>query len=201
MPSRSRLFLLPITFALLLAGCAAPARKPAPAATPAPALAPTRAPAGNERNEQTAQPPAPPAGQAAPSSANQQFRAAGKAPSSLSGGEKKTKALAFKSVSDAEAALARANKQLVALYTPADTVGARGGAASQPAQANQRTTTATADKESRCATACKAFASLKRAADAVCRLAGDDDARCDHARKLVEKNGRRVAECGCRDDE
>jgi len=131
--------------------------------------------------------------------ANQGYRDAEKGPGSLSGGGKKTKAPAFSSVSDAEAALVRANQQLVALYTPAKAAQMAGGAAASRTKPAARTSAAADDKESRCDTACKAFASLKRAADAVCRLAGDDDARCDHARKLVDENGRRVAQCGCRD--
>jgi hypothetical protein len=49
-----------------------------------------------------------------------------------------------------------------------------------------------------CATACRAFASLKRAADAVCRLAGpDEQPRCARARGVVAEGERRVAGCGC----
>jgi hypothetical protein len=51
-----------------------------------------------------------------------------------------------------------------------------------------------------CAEACKAFASLQRAADAVCRLAGDDTRRCKKARETVEENERRIATCGCDDE-
>jgi len=132
---------------------------------------------------------------------NQESPAPAQQPSSLATGEKKTREAAFKNVADAEAALARANQQLVALYAPQAKTEARGGAAMSAGKptARKAPATHTVDKESRCDTACKAFASLKRAADAVCRLAGDDDARCDHAKKLVDENGRRVAQCGCRD--
>lgn len=189
---RSRTSLLIAAFALSLAGCAKQAAAPAPASTPAPPLPAQkpRAPA----------PAAPPAGQSAPSSQNQQFRAPQGGPSSLSAGEKKKAAAPeFNNVADAEAALARANRELVALYQP------RGGGATQQRATTSKSTRGAApraaspmaDNESRCATACKAFASLQRAADAVCRLAGEDDARCAHAKKLVDENSRRVAQCGC----
>lgn len=48
-----------------------------------------------------------------------------------------------------------------------------------------------------CQTACRAFASMQRAADSVCRLAGDADERCASAKKRVENAKARVAHCGC----
>ncbi|MCC6644136.1 MAG: hypothetical protein IT374_01010 [Polyangiaceae bacterium] len=49
-----------------------------------------------------------------------------------------------------------------------------------------------------CQTACRALASMRRAADAVCRLAGATDARCDSAQRRVDAATARVAHCGCR---
>ncbi|MEZ4219407.1 MAG: hypothetical protein R3B13_00670 [Polyangiaceae bacterium] len=54
---------------------------------------------------------------------------------------------------------------------------------------------ATGDK--RCDEACLAFASLRRAADAICRLAGDSDARCSRAKKIVDDNESKVKACTC----
>lgn len=191
MHSRLRILLL-VGATALFVGCAAQAPRPAPAATPA-------APAPPARQEE--QPPAPaaaapaPAGQTAPSSANQQV------PTSLTTGEKKAKKPEFNNVADAEAALARANRQLVAMYAPtAGGATRRGAAAKAPPAAGRASAESTTSQQSRCATACKAFASLRRAADAVCRLAGKDDARCHHARDLVDENSRRVAQCGCSDE-
>lgn len=48
-----------------------------------------------------------------------------------------------------------------------------------------------------CASACRAFASLLRAADAVCRLETDQGGRCTRAQKVVSDAERRVATCGC----
>ncbi len=47
-----------------------------------------------------------------------------------------------------------------------------------------------------CETACKAFSSLTRASDAVCRL-DTEGGRCQRARKIHEDASQRVASCGC----
>ncbi len=48
-----------------------------------------------------------------------------------------------------------------------------------------------------CDTACKAFSSLTRASDAVCRLDTDGGRRCERARQIREDASHRVASCGC----
>jgi hypothetical protein len=53
----------------------------------------------------------------------------------------------------------------------------------------------------RCANACRAFASLERAAAAICRLTKDTDARCKRAQEIVKQNGARVAVCQCDESE
>jgi hypothetical protein len=89
-------------------------------------------------------------------------------------------------IAEAQAALEHANRELVALYTPAAGKEKAGAASENGLSESQR-----------CDIACKAFASLERAADAVCRLAGERDARCKHARHLVDVNRERVASCNC----
>jgi hypothetical protein len=54
-----------------------------------------------------------------------------------------------------------------------------------------------AKKVSTCETACKAFSSLERASDAVCRLDADGGQRCQRARQIREDAARRVQSCGC----
>lgn len=54
-----------------------------------------------------------------------------------------------------------------------------------------------AKEVSACDTACKAFASLERASDAVCRLDAEGGQRCQRARQIREGAARRVASCGC----
>ncbi len=53
------------------------------------------------------------------------------------------------------------------------------------------------DAADRCETACKAFSSLSRASDAVCRLDSQGGARCERARQIQSDASRRVASCGC----
>lgn len=48
-----------------------------------------------------------------------------------------------------------------------------------------------------CTRACNAFRSLRRAADALCELAGEDDARCSSARGKVSDNQSRISNAGC----
>jgi hypothetical protein len=48
-----------------------------------------------------------------------------------------------------------------------------------------------------CETACRALASMSRAADAICRMAGDADPKCASARKRVDESAARVAQCRC----
>jgi hypothetical protein len=53
------------------------------------------------------------------------------------------------------------------------------------------------DELAGCDQSCKAFLSLERAAAAICRLAGDADSRCTRAKKILEKNRQRMADCAC----
>lgn len=53
----------------------------------------------------------------------------------------------------------------------------------QPAPYTDRSTKST--QERRCTTACRALASMDRAANKVCDLAGSDDSRCNGARTRV----------------
>jgi hypothetical protein len=48
-----------------------------------------------------------------------------------------------------------------------------------------------------CETACKAFSSLARAGDAVCRLDTEAGKRCERARRIVSEAEQRVMGCGC----
>jgi hypothetical protein len=116
---------------------------------------------------------------------------------------------AFTSVEEAQAALARAEQELLALQggPPAATAGAPEPQAPPPqasapadraAEAEEKPA-AKADQAAApsCPGLCRAFASLSRAADAVCRLAGETDERCTHARSSVRTNFQRVASCRC----
>jgi len=48
-----------------------------------------------------------------------------------------------------------------------------------------------------CDNACRAFASLSRAASAVCRLDGNGGSHCSRAKKVVADSQQRVSACAC----
>jgi hypothetical protein len=124
-------------------------------------------------------------------------------------------------LADAEALLekARADLDRLALNEPGAARGATGGApapASAPpspspepaaprAEAKRADKATSADQAAApptkevnpCETACKAFSSLTRASDAVCRLDTDGGKRCERARQIREDAAHRVASCGC----
>ena len=105
-------------------------------------------------------------------------------------------------IADAEADLARAEALLPA-SPGAGSSGQR--SADAPSEAPERDTKKLSDKEAGggeaaptpCQTACRALSSMQRAAESVCRLAGDGDERCVGAKKRVENAKVRVAHCGC----
>ena len=106
--------------------------------------------------------------------------------------------LGFTSLAEAEAALDQANAELnpsVRADKAAETKAKR--PRDVPPAKPAATATPQGGAPDRCVNACKAFASLKRAAAAVCRLAGDSDARCKRAQTIVHENEARVAVCKC----
>lgn len=50
-----------------------------------------------------------------------------------------------------------------------------------------------------CAVACRAYQSMRRAAEVVCREVGEENERCRAARDAVADARDRVSTCGCRD--
>jgi hypothetical protein len=51
---------------------------------------------------------------------------------------------------------------------------------------------------SRCDIACRAFHSMRRAANSLCEVAGDGDERCRRARERVNRASQRITDAGCR---
>ena len=74
---------------------------------------------------------------------------------------------------------------------PAEKAASADGEAAAPSKEPPRKEVSTCD------TACKAFSSLTRASDAVCRLDTDGGKRCERARQIREDASHRVASCGC----
>jgi hypothetical protein len=104
-------------------------------------------------------------------------------------------------IEDAQAQLERARAALAG-WAPG--AGPAGTATGTTQDLEQKKTEATAGGEpagaregDRCTTACSAMASMKRAVDAICRMAGDADARCTSARKTADESQAKVVGCGC----
>ncbi len=120
-------------------------------------------------------------------------------------------------LADAEALLEkfRADLDRLALNEPVAPSAAAGGAppppvSARPAPAPARDDAKRAEKSAAaegaaaptkeanaCETACKAFSSLSRASDAVCRLDIDGGKRCERARQIRQGASQRVTSCGC----
>jgi len=122
------------------------------------------------------------------------------APATMPAASEPEPAGGFGSLEEAEAALHRAERELAAAASessPQDTTeeqAAPAGAAPAPkaGAAQQRSVSV-----GTCDRVCRAFDSLSRAADAVCRIAGATSDRCWQARRRVDQNRQRVSGCGC----
>jgi len=171
---------LPVLLGLLLLACAAKREPEAPAAEPSPSRAPAGMPGAAPAPETEAEAP----------------------------GDQDELYADLSTLDKAEAALRRAQSVLDGLYVaegrgveqaaPAKKEAAPRAAPAPPPAPAEDAEEKAKDDRSRCDTACRAFASLERAADAVCRLAGEAKDRCTRAKKLVDENGGRVASCSCR---
>ncbi len=98
---------------------------------------------------------------------------------------------------DAERALAAAATELdAALRAAAPEAPPPSGRAAPKASAGGAEWSP-AGAVSGCEAACRALASLRRAAEAVCRLTAADDRRCVEARATVSRSETRAAACQC----
>ena len=113
----------------------------------------------------------------------------------------------FSTLEAAERALnqAKADLDRLALAEPAPVVG-RSAAADRAAEKKESRATkapsaagaaAPSNANGLCESACRAFSSLSRAANAVCRLDGDSGAHCTRAKRVVADSQQRVASCSC----
>jgi hypothetical protein len=168
--------LLPIWLLLAAGSCGGAMRAP-----PGQAPGEAPAPAAQESLEEDAEAPAAP--QSAPPAPY------GQEPSSLkgSGVDRPT---SYQTLEEAEAALVDARQELERWAEQRERAQAKNAG-------REAAPTAAGPRGSDCALACRALASLDRAAQAICRLAGDSDQRCTRARQLLEDNRKRVARCGC----
>jgi len=113
----------------------------------------------------------------------------------------------FSTLEAAERALnqAKADLDRLALAEPPPSVGHDAAAdraaekkESKPGRAPSAAGAAAATKSSAiCEEACRAFASLSRAASAVCRLDGSNGTHCSHAKHVLADAEQRVTSCSC----
>jgi hypothetical protein len=95
------------------------------------------------------------------------------------------------SIEEAQSQIATARAQLGGDGAP----GRLAPQAAAPPTADSATRPST--QQDRCGSPCRALASMRRAVTALCRMTGNEDARCtDAKRTLVESEGR-VAPCSC----
>jgi hypothetical protein len=110
-------------------------------------------------------------------------------------------------IEEAQAQLERARVQLpgpLASTTPDTTATTESapGAAGAATQSTEGPTAPSAtrladERQHRCGNACGAMISMRHAVDAICRMAGDTDARCTDARRTLKDSETKVAGCGC----
>jgi hypothetical protein len=152
----------------------------------------------------------PPAAEAAPVAAPAS-PAPPPAPQGLDGesGKRKSADLdqEFANLEAAERALnqAKADLDRLALAEPTPTVGrsaASDSAAAEKkdkplARAPKAGAAASSAPSALCENACRAFSSISRAANAVCRMDGESGAHCTRAKRVLADSQLRVASCSC----
>ena len=168
----------------LTLGCAGGSAPPSQA--PAAEAVPAEAPAAAEESQSLPAGPPPPAPAPAPAPA-----AAASEPArgdALDGGDELARAEQELAAADRELSAANAESKPAKSEQHEGAPG-RGAGAAKPKSS--------APSQNACVTTCKAFASLVRARDSICRIAGDDGERCTHANEIVERHTPRSTSCGC----
>ena len=98
---------------------------------------------------------------------------------------------------------AKADLDRLALAEPAPVLGHHAGGAEKKdarraaSSAAGASAPASAVPSAECENACRAFASLTRAASAVCRIDGENGTHCSRAKRVVSDSEKRVASCTC----
>jgi hypothetical protein len=104
----------------------------------------------------------------------------------------------YRTLAEAEGALEQAKAEIDRLAFAQPPPSAAGAAPSKKEAADRGADALGEQKaDSGCSNACRAFASLLRAANAVCRLDAEGGDRCARAKSVVTDAERRVSSCGC----
>ena len=93
-------------------------------------------------------------------------------------------------IADARSALGGAGKAVAAESAPGD-------ASMKTTEEKKPSADAAKESKDSCQSPCRAIASMRRAVGALCRMAGDEDARCLDAKRTLKESETRVAPCGC----
>ncbi|HEY3817911.1 MAG TPA: hypothetical protein VGL81_12105 [Polyangiaceae bacterium] len=118
------------------------------------------------------------------------------APTTAAPGSAKEESREPATIEEAQAQLEQARAQLAG-QAPAGPSAAGTGATVESSVSGGATSAAESPPPSKCGNACGAVSSMRRAVDAICRLAGDADARCTDARKTLKDGEAKVTGCGC----
>lgn len=96
---------------------------------------------------------------------------------------------------DAEAAKKAEGDKLDKDYAPPPSPAGEstGGSVAKPTSPQEER----ASSGDSCSSSCRALSSMRRAVSALCRMTGDEDARCSDARRTLEQSESRVARCHC----
>jgi hypothetical protein len=100
-------------------------------------------------------------------------------------------------IEEAQAQLDRARATLAGQPASGPTTPTGGVGVESSTGAGGATQSAEAPPASRCGNACGAVSSMRRAVDAICRLAGETDARCTDARRTLRDSEAKVVACSC----
>lgn len=182
MPTRcSGVRRLVLVASVLIFGCG---RGPTPPPSQAPeagseAIAPA-APAAGQTQSVPAAPPVAPAPASEPSRATTD---------ALEGEAGDELARAERELAEADQTLAGSTETSAAAAERDDGAPGRGAAPTKPKSS--------ANQPPPCVITCKAFASLVRARDSICRIDGSDGGRCNRANQIVERHTARSTSCGC----
>jgi hypothetical protein len=108
------------------------------------------------------------------------------------------------SIEEAQEQIARANADLSGDGKKADVDKDSAVRPPSPgAGSTSSTTTAPREEAGRsapadsCSQSCRALSSMRRAVSALCRMTGEEDARCSDAKKTLQQSESRVARCHC----
>ena len=103
------------------------------------------------------------------------------------------------SIEEAQEQIARARDEVAlgeAKKADADKDSMKPGAATSGTTTPREESPRTAAADS-CSQSCRALSSMRRAVTALCRMTGEEDARCSDAKKTLSDSESRVARCHC----